>query len=219
MAEQPGYTFREELSLNPIRPGTAVLVAGPRHDGSRELVLTMTADGTDEGMIVVTTNAGARRVVEDCERLGAQFDPEHAGIVDCVGEEPPDPFPARVLTVSSPRDLTGIGIRYSQLHGDLHAEGIDRVRSGVVSVSTLLSLGDLQQVSRFVHTLAGRITAVDGIDIFHIDPTIHDERTVNTLAQFCDGRIDVRDRGEGTELRARGLPDQSREWRSVDLPF
>lgn len=212
------YAFRENLPLNPIRPGTSVLVCGARHDGSRELALTMAAARENEGMILVTTNTSAARVIEDCEVLGADFDSGRVGIVDCVGDET-ESFPARVLTVSSPRDLTGIGIRYSELYSDIHAEGLERVRSGIVSVSTLLSLGNVQQVSRFIHTLAGRIGAVDGVGFFHVDPTTQDERTVNTVAQFCDGRVDVRDSGDGPELRARGLPNQSREWAPFELPF
>lgn len=213
------YTFRESVPIDAVRAGTTVLVAGPRHDGARELCLTMAAGGEGEGTVLVTTNASAARVLEDCERLGAQFDPDHAGIVDCVSDRIEDSFPARVLTVSTPRDLTGIGIRYSELYSELHGEGIENVRSGIVSVSTLLSLGDVQQVSRFVHTLAGRIEAVDGVGFFLVDPTNHDERTVNTIAQFCDGRIDVRDAGDGPELRARGLPRQSRDWQSFETLF
>lgn len=213
------YTSPEGIPLEPIRPGTTVLVAGSRHDGSRELCLTLGAGGHDEGSIFVTTNAGASRLIDDCETLGAQFTPETAGVIDCVSDDVETPFPARVLSVSSPRDLTGIGIQYSQLYSELHEAGVKRVRSSMVSITTLLSLGDLQQVSRFVHTLAGRIEAVDGIGFFLIDPTTQDERAVSTISQFCDARIDVRDEGDGPELRARGIRNQPRSWSSFEIPM
>jgi hypothetical protein len=107
-------------------------------------------------------------------------------------------------------------MRFSDLHMEFERAGIDRVRTSVVSLSTLLTYSDLRTVSRFVHTLAGRIDRLDGLGVLVIDPANHDERTVSTLGQFCTGRIDVRDAPEGPELRARGLPDQPREWTAFD---
>ncbi|MCG1002462.1 hypothetical protein LQ368_03270 [Halobacterium noricense] len=66
-------------------------------------------------------------------------------------------------------------MRYSDVYRTFREAGIERVRTGLFSVSTLLSFGDLKTVSRFVHTLVGRIDAVDGIGVFCIDPGMHDE--------------------------------------------
>ncbi|QKY20122.1 hypothetical protein B4589_006910 [Halolamina sp. CBA1230] len=57
---------------------------------------------------------------------------------------------------------------------------------------------------------------LDGLGVLLIDPTIHDDRTVSTLSQFCTGRIDVREGEAGPELRARGLPEQPRERLAFD---
>lgn len=216
MTERERYGF-DALPLSPIRRGTNVLVAGPAHDGARELALAMLSSGADEGTIVVATNESAPRLVEDFEALGARFDPDHAAIVDCVGNDVQESFPARVLTVSSPRDLTGIGMRYAALHSELLSEGVTRVRSGLVSLTTLLSLDEFRKVSQFVHTLAGRVRSVDGLGVFLVDPTTQDERAVNTMSQFCDGRIDVRYEGDAPELRARGLREQPRSWTAFDV--
>ena len=169
--------------------------------------------------MIVTTSESADRVVRDCEALGTSFRPGRIGVVDCVSPDDRDPdetSPARVLAVSGPEDLTGIGMRYSKLHQNLLAEGVGRVRSGVLSVSTLLTLGDVQAVSRFVHMLVGRIDSVDGLGVMLIDPTTQDERTVRTIGQFCGGRIDVRDGDAGLELRTRGLGDNCRAWTPLD---
>lgn len=203
------YRF-DDLPLEGIRPGTSVLVSGPTHDGARNLGMRMLAGADDEGAIIITTNQRASRIAEDCKRFGIDVRDDRTAILDCVGDDDPD-VPARVLPVSGPSDLTGIGMRFSDVYREFKSAGIDRIRTGLCSVSTLLSFGDLRTVSRFVHTLVGRIDNVDGLGVFVVDPTGHDEQAINTLSQFCSGRIEVRDRDGGAELRVRGLSDQPRE--------
>ena len=223
-----GYGFVDRLPLDPVRPGTTVLVAGPLHDGARRVALSMVAagegegesEGENDGTVIVTTSQSADRVVRDCEALGTSFRPGRIGVVDCVSpadRDPDETSPARVLAVSGPEDLTGIGMRYSKLHQNLLAEGVGRVRSGVLSVSTLLTLGDVQAVSRFVHTLVGRVGSIDGLGVLLIDPDAVDERVLSNVAQFCDARVDVREGDDTPEMRVRGLPGQSREWTAVEL--
>lgn len=208
------YSF-ETLPLSAVRSGTTVLVAGSSHAGSRDLALRMLGGSPGQGGIVITTNQRSRRIVDDCRRVGLNVTPDTTAILDCVGGEDDD-VPARVLPVAGPSDLTGIGMRYSDVYREFKRSEIDQVRTGLFSLSTLLSFGDLSTVSRFTHTLVGRIDSVDGLGVLLIDPSIHDDRTVSTLAQFCRGRIDVREGDDGPELRARGLPNQAREWQSFD---
>lgn len=213
MAER--YTF-DGLPLEPIRAGTTVLLAGPIHAGTHELALRM-VDGADgEGSIYITTNRRAGRLIEDCERAGVDVSADRTAILDCVGGDEPGDLPARIHTVSGPSDLTGIGMRFSEAYRDFRGEGVNRVRTGIVTISTLLSFADLQTVSRFVHTFVGRLDSVDGLGVVLIDPSTHDERTVSTLSQFCSGRIEVREGDDAPELRARGLADQPREWQQFD---
>jgi KaiC/GvpD/RAD55 family RecA-like ATPase len=206
----------QNLPLDGVRPGTTVLVAGPTHGGARSAALRMLAGGAGEGAILVTTNQRAARFVEDCRRAGIAVGEDRAAIIDCVGDEETG-VPARLLPVSGPSDLTGIGMRFSDVYMEFKKEGIARVRTGLFSLSTLLTLGDLQTVSRFVHTLVGRIDGVGGMGVLLVDPSNHDEQAVNTVAQFCSGRVDVRETDAGPELRVGGLPDHDREWRSFDL--
>lgn len=212
MTEQ--YEF-PDLPLEPIRPGTTVLVSGPSHAGTRELGLRMLAGGPDEGLILVTTNQNAKRICAEFRRLGVSLSPERAAVVDCAGDDD-DEDSVRVLPVSGPGDLTGIGMRFSDVARTFMADGVTRLRIGVSTLSTLVSFGDLKNVSRFIHTLTGRIARADGLGVLTVDPTTHDDRTIGTLAQFCDARIDVRDE-DGTELRARGLATMDREWVRFDV--
>lgn len=207
------YRF-DGVPIDPVRPGTSILVAGPTHGGTRELAYRMLAGDDDEGVIILTTNTTAAEVTADCEAVGIEVSPDRMGIVDCLDSDD-DGVPARVLTVSSAQDLTGIGMRYSKLYSDFHAEGVTAVRTGLFSISTVLSLTELQTVSRFVHTLIGRVSKVGGLGIFLVDPAMHDDRELQTISQFCDGRIDVRDGTDGPELRSQGFLGGSSDW----VPF
>jgi hypothetical protein len=208
------YTF-QGLPLPDIDPGTSLLVSGPTHGGVRDLASRMIRSTEGEGSIVVTTNKSAERLVRDYQDSGVDIGPDTLSIVDCT-DGSGDVTEARVLSVSGPADLTGIGIRFSDAYRQFDAEDVERVRTGVFSLSTLLSFSDLRTVSRFVHTLAGRIGNTGGIGLFLIDPGMHDERTIRTVGQFCDGRIEVRDGADGPELRTRGIPHDSRYWRAFD---
>jgi KaiC/GvpD/RAD55 family RecA-like ATPase len=213
------YNF-DGLPLEPIPAGRNVLVTGPPHVGARDLVLRMVAGSLDhdEGAVLITTDTDAGGVLEDCRRCGSDPGTDDIAVVDCGGTDTDGTSPARMATVAGPDDLTGIGMRYSKLCADFDADGVDRIRMGVASVSTLLSFGDVRRTSRFVHTLAGRNASIGGLGVFLLDPETQDERTVRTIAHFCDGRIQVRraEEGEaGAELRVQGIPGP-REWTAFD---
>lgn len=204
------------LPIPDIEPGTNLLLSGPMHGGVRDLGARMVGGEPGEGTIIVTTNQSARRLISGYERAGIDFGPDTLSIVDCT-DDAADIDAARVLPVSGPTDLTGIGIRFSDACKQFAAEDIDRLRTGVFSLSTLLSFSELRTVSRFVHTLAGRVASTDGVGFYLIDPDMHDRQTVSTVAQFCDGRIELREGADGTELRTKGIPSESGNWRLFDL--
>ncbi|MFB6204919.1 MAG: RAD55 family ATPase [Haloglomus sp.] len=220
--ESDPYRF-DGLPLAPIPAGRNILVCGPPHVGTRRLVLQMVTGSlaSDEAAVLVTTDADSDDILEDCRERGANPWGDAIGVVDCVGGGEKDgTTAARVTSVSGPDDLTGIGMRYSGLCADFDAAGIHRIRMGVVSVSTLLSFGDVRRTSRFIHTLTGRNASIGGLGAFLLDPETQDERTVRTIAHFCDGRIQVRavedDRDAPAELRVQGVPGPT-DWTPFDM--
>lgn len=209
------YEFGDDLPIGGVEPGTNLLVSGPTMAGTRDLALRLVTAGNDrdEGMMLVTTNKSGEKVLSECEEFCGSLERSRFGIVDCVSKQQGrERFSEQIETVSSPGDLTGIGIEFSGLYQTIYRAGSERVRAGLYSLSTLLMYSEFQTVSRFVHTVSGRIAATDGLGVFLIDPSTQDERVVSTMTQLCDGRIDVRERDESRELRVRGLSDHSREW-------
>lgn len=207
------YEF-DDLPLAPVEPATNVLVAGPAMSGTQELMLRTLAPsvGDNEGTIVVSTGTGAEKLRGQFEEAAGALSRRRLGIVDAVSrQQGVDAAGENVRTVSSPRDLTGIGMELTALYESFYERGIERIRTGLDSVSTLLMYAELPTVFRFLHVFTGRVSTANGVGIYLIDPTSHDEQTTQTLSQLFDGRIDVRAE-DGRELRVRGLPDQPDGW-------
>jgi KaiC/GvpD/RAD55 family RecA-like ATPase len=177
-----------------VEPGTNVLVSGPPLTGKRALALDLLAQGTErgEGTIVVTTKDSAERVLDQYgERV--DYETEPVAVVDCVTRQQGvgDVTETELVKyASSPVDMTGIGIKLSEVLQAFTTErGIERNRIMLHSLSTLLMYSNLQTVFRFLHVFTGRIQSVDALGLFAIDSTAHDEQTMNTLKQLFDGVI------------------------------
>ncbi len=216
MSADRRYEFTR-LPLAPVRGGRTIAVRGGNVDGADELVLRGTTPAAeDEGAIVVSTNSTGRTLLADRRDYGCGEAGDRVCVVDCVSlQQGRDTDARNVKGVSTPGDLTGVGMRTSAFYEALDNAGVARIRVGLLSVSTLLMYSELRTVSRFVHTLAGRVSATDGIALLALDADSHDERAVNTIEGLCDGRIDVRVADGRPELRIEGLPDQPEGWLSL----
>jgi hypothetical protein len=156
---------------------------------------------------VVTNTDGADRILDEYGESVDDLDSVRVGVVDCVtrqrGVDADDDV--RVKYASSPVDMTGIGIRLSEFLQEFsETRGIERNRVLLHSVSTLLTYSDLETVFRFLHVFTGRVQSADGLGVFVVDSTAHDDQTMNTLAQLFDGVIAVGEDGEAT-VRREGI--------------
>ncbi|GAB7090596.1 hypothetical protein JCM18237_08670 [Halorubrum luteum] len=187
------YDLTPHLDID-ADPGTNLLLTGPPLTGKRSMALDILADGTDrgDGAIVVTTKDGADRVLQDYETRTA-YEGRPVAVVDCVTrQQGVDDVrdDERIKYASSPVDMTGIGIKLSEfLQAFYQDRDIERNRIMVHSLSTLLMYSDLQTVFRFLHVFTGRIQSVNGLGLFCIDSTAHDDQTMNTLKQLFDGIV------------------------------
>lgn len=210
------YDVGDSLPTDELDPST-ILVSGPAMSGKYELLvhLLVEGEGYGNGGLFVTTNEDADGVFTDLQENGVA-DLEAFRIVDCVSEQQSsqEQFPPeRVEYVNSPGDLTGLGIGVTEQLRRFFEEDTQEVRIAFHSLSTLLMYSDIETVFRFLHVLTGRIDDMDAIGFFTIDPTTHEEGTVNTLKQLFDGAIELRTDDDGqTELRFQGLDDTPRGW-------
>jgi len=197
------YDLGPELDDASAAPGTNVLITGPPLSGKRRLALSILAHGSEhgEGAVVVTTRDSADRVLSDYEQLVTSPETVDVGIVDCVtkhqGRSARDTDVVRYA--SSPEDMTGIGIKFSEFVEEFHTErGHDNIRVMVDSLTTLLMYSDVQTVFRFMHVFTSRIENADALGVHVIESTAHDDETLNTLKQLFDGVVEVDAEGEVT---------------------
>jgi hypothetical protein len=206
------YEF-ERLPLEPIPAGTNILLSGPSINGTRQLLLELLADNDgNDGVMLVSTDDSAEATAKAFEDAGGVFDTSRTCVLDCTKDGTSGDGPIR--EVSSPADLTGIGMEFSSLYESLLGREHPRARIGLDSVSTLLMFAeDFRAVFRFLHTLTSRIRTGEGLGVATIDPEATDQKALGTISQAFDARFDVR---EGGEFRVRGLDDQPDGWLSVD---
>jgi KaiC/GvpD/RAD55 family RecA-like ATPase len=207
------YELPDELSDVSLQAGTNLLIAGPSLTGKREIAYDVLATGSraDEGSIVVTTKDDAEKVLDEYASHVGDVDEFDIGVVDCVtkqrgvGNVRDDP---RVKYASSPVDMTGIGIMLSEFLEEFYqVRGHEQNRILLHSVSTLLMYSDLQTVFRFMHVFTGRVQSADGLGVYVIDSTAHDDQTMNTLKQLFDAVVEVTDEGDGERsVETAGFP-------------
>ncbi|WP_455448997.1 DUF7504 family protein [Natrinema thermotolerans] len=86
-----------------------------------------------------------------------------------------------VTTITvNPADLTGIGMKLS----DYLSSQVETDTETAIcfdSVTGLLQYANQKSVFRFLRVITRRIEHVDGIAHFHMDPTAHDQQTINTM--------------------------------------
>lgn len=214
MRYELGLQRMDEL-IGGVPAGTNLLVRGTSMSGKDEILRAVVTYGigNGEGTVYVTTNLSADELFE---RRSLEVCGDCLGVVDCVtesrGGEPEES--ETVKFASSPSDMTGIGVKVSELLEGLRNErGIERNRVIVESISTLLMYSNLETVFRFLHVFTGRVRSIDAVGIFVIDSEMHEEKAYLTLRQVFDGVVEVEEDEEGrTRLRIVGLTDEPTDW-------
>ncbi|MFB6079044.1 MAG: RAD55 family ATPase [Halarchaeum sp.] len=209
------YDVGDVLPVESVPAGTNLLIGGPPMTGKAALALSLIADGCprDEGAVVVTTRDDADRLLARTTALADAVAEGRAGIVDCVtrerGDDPRETTWKRY--VSSPGDVTDVGIRTAGLLHALDERGVERVRAGFVSLSTMLMYVEPRRLFRFLHVYTGRVQAGDllGLGVMQLG----DREAFDTFAPLFDGMVQTRlNDGDDRELRVVGVVDSPTDW-------
>lgn len=208
------YDF-EGLPIEPIPAGTNILVTGPPHIGTQTLLFELLAGTGEDGLVFISADEDGATAAESYENAGHTFDPGRMCLIDAT-QHSGQTDGAPIRQVSSPSDLTGIGMEFSSLYESLRGSGLGKIRVGLNSISTLLVYaGDFRTVYRFLHTVTSRIRTAEGLGVFVINPDAVDEEVFATIAQTFDARFDIRESETGAEFRVSGLDDQPDGWQSL----
>ena len=206
------YELGPPFSGTGVEPGTNLLVTGPPLAGKRRLVMETLAVGTrrGDGTIVVSTRDSERRVRAEFATLLDEGVAADIGIVDAVTQHIGRSTDAAMTKyTASPRDMSAIGIKFSEFIQSLYTDRErEHNRVGVDSLTTLLLYSNLQTVFQFMHVFTSRVENVDGLGLYTIESTAHDSETMNTLGQLFGGKIVVDAAGTAT-LELPGVEPQT----------
>lgn len=194
------YELGDGIETGRVEAGSSILVVGPPMSGKRELAYDVLAHGaaSGDGTIIVSNQDSAERVLEE---YGHRVDVDETtlSIVDCVTKHQGQGTirdTDRIRYASSPEDMTGIGIKFTELIEEFYTQrGIERNRVFFNSVTTLLMYSDLETVFRFLHVFTSRIENANALGLFILQESAHDDRVMGTFNQLFDGVIRTRKDG------------------------
>ncbi|AFK20623.1 hypothetical protein HFX_2959 [Haloferax mediterranei ATCC 33500] len=209
------------MAVGPSLPDTgSVLIAGPTMTKKRRLMLSMLAEKEHEnaGTVVVTTKKPAPTIAQELEHLTG-VSPEQFEVIDTTSVA--DLLDQRTTAdnlryVSSPGDLTGIGIHLTEALRE-HYEASQSAQVGLHVLSTLVMYADMKRLFQFLHVITGRIAATGFSGVFTLDTGFVDERELALLKQPFDGIVETRETDGDPEYRVRGLDDGPQSWTPLRL--
>jgi len=199
-----------------LDPGTTLLVSGPVMTGKRRLVIELLTNHAADGTVFVTTRRGAAAIEREFESV-APGSSDRLSVVDCVsagtgtsrGRSDDREY------VSTPGDLTGIGIAVTEFLRERHSRG-EQANLGLHSLSTMVMYADLRRVFQYLHVVMGRVSAADFRAVCSVDSSVVDERDLDVLSQPFDARLELREREGRREFRVRGDDLGPRGWTPLD---
>ncbi|MFC6732198.1 MULTISPECIES: recombinase RecA [unclassified Haladaptatus] len=201
------YNLGPRLDGHSVNPGSNILITGPPLSGKRQLALNILSQGIEdeEGAIVVSTKESGERIKQEYEATHGPVGDRPLGIVDCVTKHQglgPATESQTLKFASSPGDMTGIGIKLSEILEHFYRDrNVQHNRVLLHSLSTLVIYSNLQTVFRFLHVFTGRTQSADALGIYILESTAHDEKALSTLAQLFDGVIETTQEAETVRLK------------------
>ena len=186
-------------------PGTNVLLLSPALEPAGRQACGALSTGsrsTGRDVLVVTFTDTPDDVIQRLRSQVTATAPSKIGIIS-VGDSTRSATatdgggptgPVAISTLSSPGDLTGMGITITEQLSDWVGDG-NQIAICFDSLSMLLQYADIDRAFRFLHVITGRLRSVDAIAHFHMDPTVHDERSLNTIKTLFDTAVEFEDDG------------------------
>ncbi|MEN6444380.1 MAG: hypothetical protein WC391_02290 [Methanoregula sp.] len=201
--------------------GTNILVLAPSMSNAEQLAYALIKPMTGEYSIVLSTNERAAEVVDYFKAAGV--DKRFVGVIDAITKSstPGITDTQRLMFVSSPTDLTGIGIKFSNMIETIFDGSFSEGETGlfpppirfcVNSISTLLMYRRLEVLYQFLHVLTAKLKKTEGVGIYLLNSESFDDKTLSLIKQLMNGVIEVKVDGQENYFRISGLKGTTGEW-------
>ncbi len=220
------YTYKSGISLideikGGISPGSNILILAPSMSSGEQLGYAIMRPQDGEYALVLTT---VMRSVDLMDFFSSeQFNRDVIGVIDSVTKlsTPDVSDTTQIKYVSSPSDLTGIGIKFSSLvesifNGEFppsdQALFPPPIRFYIDSLTTLLMYRKLEVLYQFLHVMTSKLKKMEAIGVYILNNESFDERTLSLMKQLMNVVIEVKSEQDGDFLRIRGVPGAPQEW-------
>lgn len=205
-------------AIGQIRKGSNLLLMGPSMAGKEAIlnhIISYGATEKDNAVMMVTTREPALQILDYLKDKTPNLPLSNVGIVDCVSRmfDNTAVETKNIKIVNSPVDLTGIGVKISQFFEDFYIKkNIHNIQLHINSLSTIMMYSNLQTVFRFLNVYTGRIRAAEALGIYVIESGMHDEKSIATLKQLCDGMIEVKSENDKNFIKIVVPSGKSTPW-------
>jgi hypothetical protein len=201
--------------------GTNILILAPPMSYAEQLAYALAKPLQGEYAITLSTNERASEVVDYFKLAGT--DKRFIGVIDAITKSstPSIVDTQRLMFVSSPTDLTGIGIKFSNMietifEGDF-SEGEaglfpPPIRFCVNSISTLLMYRKLEVLYQFLHVLTAKLKKIEGVGIYILNSESFDDKTLSLIKQLMNCVIEIKIEQNTSYLRIQGIRGVSSDW-------
>lgn len=174
---------------------TNILLEEPSIGGGRDVCTSLLLDEASKPNVLFVT------FTRQASACVAQVDGEsvdNVGVIT-VGDASAAVEDDAVVTesVSTPSDLTGLGISIGQFLSEFD----DRVLVCFDSLTSMLQYVGIQTAYEFLHAITGQIHAAGARAHFHIDPDAHSDQDVAAIASLFDARVALGDGEPSVQTR------------------
>jgi KaiC/GvpD/RAD55 family RecA-like ATPase len=182
----------------------SILLIGTPSSGKTTLALQFLVSGlrAGEGAIMVTTTDTPGGIRGKAEAFGWNLrkyeDQGQLHYIDCyspvVGLSAENSSAILRAGVME-KHFDRISVMISAVISDYWREGM-RVRLVFDNLTTLFYYNDLMAIARFLHSLLGRLKAVNATSLLILESGIHDEQVTTIVRSFCDGALQLSSSGQ-----------------------
>jgi hypothetical protein len=209
-----------------IEAGTNILMLAPSMSSAEQLAYALIKPVVGEYSIVLSTNERAAEVVDFFKSAGC--DKRFIGVIDAITKSstPSIADTTRLMFVSSPTDLTGIGIKFSNMiestFEGTFADGETGlfpppIRFCVNSISTLLMYRKLEVLYQFLHIITAKEKKIEGFAIYLLNNESFDDKTLSLIKQLMNGVIEVKMDGNDNYFRVLGIKGTKSDWQKYTV--
>jgi hypothetical protein len=206
--------------------GTNILMLAPSMSYAEQLAYALVKPLTGEYTIVLSTNERTAEVIDYFRFAG--IDKHSIGVIDAITKSsvPSITDTPRLMFVTSPTDLTGIGIKFSNMIESIFEGTFSQSESGlfpppirfcVNSISTLLMYRRLEVLFQFLHVLTTKLKKVEGMGVYTLNSESFDDKTLSLIKQLMNVVIEVKIEGNDNYFRLMGIKGIDADWRKFSV--